>query len=304
MLSRNTYKKLIWIDTQSPTKEEVRELMKEFDIHPVIAQELLTPTMRPRVDLYDNFIYLILHFPIFEHKHDNENSQEIDFIIGKNFLITTHYDMVDPLHEFSKVFEVNSIIDKSNMGDHAGFLFFYLIKELYKSLANELNGIDDRLEKIENQIFQGREKEMVKKISKINMELLNFKQSIRLHKDVLSSLEIAGTKFFGDKFVYYLSAITGEYYKIASQLEGNKETIAELRKTNDSLLSTKQNEVMKILTILAFITFPLSLIASIFGMNTKDTPIIGTNGDFWIVISTMVVGTIVMFIYFKHKKWF
>jgi len=278
--------------------------MKEFDIHPVVAQELLSPTIRPRVDLYENAVYLILHFPVFEHKHGGEETQEVNFIIGKNFLITTHYDMIDPLHEFSKVFEVSSIIDKSNMGDHAGFLFFYLIKELYKSLANELDGINNSLEKIEDQIFQGREKEMVEEISKINMDLLNFKQSIRLHKDILSSLEIAGVKFFGDKFAYYLSAITGEYYKIASQLEGNKETMAELRETNDSLLSTKQNEVMKILTVLAFITFPLSLVASIFGMNTISTPIVGNVGDFWFVVGIMAVGTMGMFIYFKHKKWF
>jgi magnesium transporter len=304
MISRNTYKKLTWIDIQSPTKDEVRSLMKEFDIHPVVAQELLSPTMRPRVDLYDNAIYLILHFPMIEHKHGNEKIQEVDFIIGKNFLITTHYDMIDPLHEFSKVFEVNSIIDKGNMGEHAGFLFFYLIKELYRSLSDELDHIDNKLESIESQIFGGNEKAMVKEISKINRDLLNFRQSVRMHKDILSSLEIAGEKFFGNKFTYYLRAITGEYSKIANQMEGHRETMYELRKTNDSLLTTKQNEVMKILTILAFITFPLSLIASIFGMNTISTPIVGNTGDFWLVIGIMIVGTMLMFAYFKHKKWF
>ncbi len=304
MLSRNTYKKLTWIDTQSPTKEEIRSLMKEFDIHPVVAQELLSPTIRPRVDLYDNAIYLILHFPMIEHKHGNEEIQEVDFIIGKNFLITTHYDMIDPLHEFSKVFEVNSIIDKSNMGEHAGFLFFYLIKELYRSLDDELDHINNKLEVIEGQIFEGREKEMVKEISKVNRDLLNFKQSVRMHKDVLASLEIAGAKFFGDKFTYYLRAVTGEYYKIANQMDGHRETMTELRKTNDSLLSTKQNEVMKTLTILALITFPLSLVAAIFGMNTISTPIVGNKGDFWLVIGIMAIGTIIMFTYFKHKKWF
>jgi len=240
-----------WIDLEAPTKDDVRSIMKEFSIHPIVANELLSPTRRPKVDLYNNHIYLILHFPAFQHRHGTSTEQEVDFIIGKNFIITTHYEMIDPLHEFSKVFEVNSIIDKSHMGSHAGFLFYYIVKELYKSLEIELDNINDALEKIEEQIFEGKEKDMVEELSKVNRDLLNFKQSIRLHKEVLASLEKAGLSFFGDSFSYYLRAITGEYYKIASAMEGNRETLSELRETNDSLLTTKQNETMKILTILA-----------------------------------------------------
>ncbi len=303
MISRYTYKKLVWIDLESPSQEEVREIMKEFDVHPLVANELLSPTMRPKVDLYHNLIYLILHFPAFQHKHGHSPEQEVDFIIGKNFLITTHYETIDPLHEFSKVFEVNSIIDKSNMGTHAGFLFYYIAHELYKSLASELDHIDNELEKAEDGVFDGNEREMVLVLSKINRDLLNFKQAIRLHKNVLSSLESASDNFFGDKFSYYMHAITGEYHKIASQLEGNRETLLELRDTNDSLLSTKQNETMKILTVMAFVTLPLSLIAGVFGMNTIGMPIIGSPGDFWIVIGIMLFGTFIMFLYFKNNKW-
>lgn len=303
MISRYKYKKITWIDLESPTQEEVRALMKEFGIHPLVAEELRSPTLRPKVDLYDNFIYLILHFPAFQHTHGHNPEQEVDFVIGKDFIITTHYTMIDTLHEFSKVFEVNSIIDKSHIGNHAGFVFFYIAKELYKSLAQELEYVNAALEKVEEDIFKGKERAMVEKISKINRNLLNFKQSIRLHQDVLSSLEMVGSRFFGEKFSYYLSAISGEYFKIASHLEGNRETVLELRNTNDSLLSTKQNEVMKILTIMAFVTFPLSLIAAIFGMNTVYIPIIGTPGDFWIVMGIMGFATFLMFLYFKRKKW-
>ena len=303
MISKYKYKKLTWIDLESPTQDEVKSVMKEYDIHPLVANELLSPTLKPKVDLYDNFIYLILHFPAYQHSHGSSTEQEVDFIIGKSFIVTTHYEVIDSLHEFSKVFEVNVIIDKSHIGGHAGFLFFYIIKELYKSLLTELNNIDKSLNNVEELIFEGKEKEMVQELSLINRDLLNFKQAIRLHGDVLLSLEAAGEQFFGQKFSYYLRAITGEYNKIASQLEGNHETLSELRKTNDSLLSTKQNEIMKILTTMAFVTFPLTLIAGIFGMNTVDMPIIGTHGDFLKVMGIMLFGTFLMFLFFKHKKW-
>ncbi len=304
MISRYTYKDLVWVDVESPTSEEIRELMEEFGIHPLVADELLTPTLRPKVDLYQNFIYLILHFPTISHKHDGGHEQEIDFVIGKNFLITTHYDLVDPLHEFSKVFEVNSILEKSNIGDHAGFLLFYIMRELYKMLDRELDHINHDFGDIEAKIFEGKERDMVNAISHLNRDLLNFKQILRPHKEVLESFEIAGTKFFGQDFSYYLRTIVGEYYKISTILDGHRETLLELRDTNDSLLTTKTNDIMKTLTVTAFIILPLTFIGQLFGMSITSIPISTNPNAFWIITGSMGVIGICLFGYFKFfKKW-
>lgn len=303
MISRYTYKDLVWVDVQSPTQEEVRALMEEFDIHPLVADELLGPTLRPKVDLYPEFIYLILHFPTISHKHDGGEDQEIDFIIGKKFIITAHYDLVDQLHEFSKVFEVNSILDKSNIGHHAGFILYYILKDLYKMLDGELDHINHDFNEIQSKIFSGKERDMVNSISHLNRDLLNFKQILRPHKEVLESFEVAGTKFFGEEFSYYLRTVVGEYYKIASILDGHRETVLDLRDTNDSLLTTKTNDIMKLLTIMSFTMLPLSFIASIFGMNTIHNPIIGNPNDFWIISGGMFIAGIFLVGYFRFRKW-
>lgn len=304
MISRYTYKDLTWVDVQSPTQDEVRALMEEFAIHPLAADELLIPTLRPKVDLYPDFIYLILHFPIISHKHEGGREQEIDFIVGKNFLITTHYDLVDPLHEFSKVFEVNSILERSNIGDHAGFILFYIMRELYKMLDRELDHIDHDFGDIEAKIFGGNERAMVSDISHLNRDLLNFKQTLRPHKEVLESFEIAGTKFFGQDFSHYLRTIVGEYYKVSAILDGHRETLLELRDTNDSLLTTKTNDIVKTLTVTTFIMLPLTLMASLFGMNATDIPFVTRPGAFWIIIALMGGTTGFLYIYFKFlKKW-
>lgn len=304
MLTTYTHKNITWIDLESPTKEEVHKIMNEYSIHPNTAEELLMPSMKPKVDLHKNYIYLILYFPAFKHTHKAQQNQEVDFIIGKDFIITTRYDTVDPLHKFSKVFEANSILDKSDIGTHAGYVFFFMIKKLYKSLEHELEYINDALENIENEIFEGKEKEMVMSLSIVSRDLLNFKQAMRIHKEVLNSFEDAGLKFFGENFLYNIKLIIDEYYRINNLIDTHNDSLYELRQTNDSLLTTKQNETMKTLTIIAFVTFPLSLIASIFSMNTKTLPIIGVQNDFWIVIGIMLTFTLIMFIYFKIKKMF
>jgi magnesium transporter len=304
MLKKFIYKKLTWIDLESPTKEEVRQVMDSYDIHPIVAEELLQETIRPRVDYYGSQIYLILHFPTVNHTHTGKTSQEIDFVIGKNFLVTVHYETVDPLLEFSRMLEVNSILDRSNMGDHAGFLFFYLVRDLYKNLSVELNSLGRTLSAIEDNIFKGNEKTMVEKISRVNRKLIDFKMAIRFHKDVLESFELAAKDLFGEKFSFYTRAVSGEYYEASNALEGHRETLSDLWSTNDSLLSNKTNEIMKIIAMISFVTFPLSLIAAIFGMNTHYLPIVGAVGDFWIVMSIMLVMMLGIFAYFKHKRWF
>lgn len=304
MLTKYTHKNVVWIDLENPTKEEVHKVMREYSIHPTVAEELLMPSMKPKVDLYKNYIYLILHFPAFRHTHNSQQNQEVDFIIGKDFIITTRYDTVDPLHKFSKIFETNSILDKSDIGTHAGFVFFFMIKKLYKSLEHELEYINDALETIEDNIFKGREKEMVISLSIVSRDLLNFKQAMHAHKEVLDSFDEVGIEFFGKDFSHHIKSIISEYYKVNSMIGIHNDSLSELRQTNDSLLTTKQNEVMKTLTIMALITFPLSLIASIFSMNTKAIPIIGNPNDFWIVMGIMFALTLTVFIYFKIKKMF
>ena len=304
MISRYTYKDLVWVDVQSPTQEEVRSLMEEFAIHPLVADELLGPTLRPKVDLYNDFIYLILHFPTITHKHDGGKDQEIDFVIGKKFIITAHYGLVDQLHEFSKVFEVNSILDKLNIREHAGFILFYILKDLYKMLDTELDHINHDFNEIQSKIFSGKERDMVNSISHINRDILNFKQILRPHKEVLESFEVAGAKFFGKEFSYYLHTIVGEFYKVSSILDGHRETVLDLRDTNDSLLTTKTNDIMKTLTITAFILLPLTFIGQLFGMSFINTPLENNPSAFFITIIAMgVIGTL-LFGYFKFfKKW-
>jgi magnesium transporter len=302
MVTRSVYKDITWIDLESPTREEVREIMEEFHVDPLAADELLSPTLRPKVDLYENLIYLIVHFPLVVHTHGRSGAQEIDFIIGKNFIITTHYELVDPLHEFSRVFEVNSILDKSNIGTHAGFVFFYILRELYRNVMLQLDELDRKLEDIEERIFKGEEAFMVREISKVNRDLLNVRQAIRPHKEILESFEIAATRFFGDDFLYHVRAISGEYYRVYNVLESQKETLVDLRETNDALLTTKTNEIMKILTVMAFVILPPGLIAGLFGMNVKP-PFLDTENHFWLIVVVMMSSMIFTFVLMKWKKW-
>ncbi|MCE9585160.1 magnesium transporter CorA family protein [Candidatus Nomurabacteria bacterium] len=302
MISKYTYNDITWVDLQSPSEEEVAHLVEEFNIPPFVAEEFVSETVRSKVDVYSNLIYLILHFPTAHEKRHLKTEQEIDFVIGKNFLITIHYELVNPLNDFFKKLELNSLNTKKNNEDHAGYLFYHIVKELYKNVASEIEKLHPEMRSIERDIFAGKEKTTVKKISEVNRKLLDFKQAMRFHNQTLRSFESAGKKFFDNNFNYYLEDIASEYQKIMSMLENHKDLLTDLRETNDSLLSTKTNETIKTLTIITFLIAPATLISSIFMMNT-DFSLIQNTYEFYAVLGAMLLSSIIAFIYFKLKKW-
>lgn len=303
MLQRRTHRDLVWVDIESPTAEDIRPLAKEYDIHPLVADELLVPSSKSKVDYHGNIIYCVLHFPALKHSHTHSNRQEIDFVIGKNFLITAHYDTIDPLHKFSKIFEVNATLDHDTMGEHAGYIFYYLIKKLYRSLHHELESIDYALLKIEKETFNGRERDMVRELSNTARDILTIKRSLSLHGDVLSSLRHAAKRIFDKEFDFYLEDIQSEYAKVNNSLKDLSEFLHELRSTNDSLLTTKQNKIAQTLTIMAFMVLPASLIAGLFSMQIGSIPFTDQPNSFWIIIGIISAVILSIFLFFKRSKW-
>jgi magnesium transporter len=302
MISKYKYKKLTWVDIENPTTDEINHIIEEFNVPTLVGEEIVHTSLHPKVDVYPNVLYLILHFPKLSREKGKATEQEIDFIIGKDFIITAHYEFIDSINEFAKKFEAESVLEKHMDIDHAGFLFFHLVDTLYSNTRHQLSDINLMIRDTEHKIFKGKESEMVTQLSTVNRMLLDFKQSLRFHHQVLNSFEIAGKKFFGQDFSYYLSAIIGEFIKTESIMDSHKEIIDDLRETNDSLLSSKTNETMRVLTIITFITSPVMVISSVFMMNTNFILIDGAF-EFILLVGIMLFASIIIFIYFKLKKW-
>jgi magnesium transporter len=299
MLSIRTLSDHIWADLSSPTKDEVDSVILSQNIDPLIGKDLLTPTPKPQVKIGPDYIYSVMYIPVFRHSHSEGTSQEIDFVIQKNTLTTARYDSVDAMHHFAKQLEVESILNRVEE-EH---LFFGLMREIYKTITDEILYTEDWLSEVEKNIFTGKEKEMVFSISNIGRNLLNFKRAIDPHGRVFEVLKETGGDKFGESFKYGAEALHEEWRRVMRAVNNMIDLVNEIRETNNAMLSTKQNEIMKIFTILAFVTFPLSLIAAIFGMNASYIPIIGMAYDFWIIMAIMLAMSIAMYSYFKYKRW-
>jgi Mg2+ and Co2+ transporter CorA len=306
MIKKYTHKSITWIDAENPTNEEVRALEAEYNINPDIAADLHLPTTtnyKEKVVMNKDYMYMVMHFPALRHSHTDDINQEIDFIVGKDFIITTRYETIDALERFAKMFEVNSTLGKHIMEDNAGYVLYYILKELYVSIANELDSINDTLKITEKNIFKGNEKKMVTDISLVNRDLINLNHVILSHKDILEHVQDISEKLFDKEFSGHFQSILDEYRRIQNVLMNDIDFLKELRNTNDSLLSSKQGDTMKILTIITFLALPFSVITGFFSMNTKYTPLADTKNGWEIILGIAFFVSVLFFLFAKKKKW-
>lgn len=296
MITTETKKGFVWVDVNTPTPEDIESIAEQFSLPLLVQDELLKKTVRSRADIYPDFAYLILHFPLPSGPADATLGEEIDFIIGKDFLVTIHSapTLIDSIKER---------VAATDGTKSAEELFYSIVGFLYERSVMELDSVAEEIGAIEESIFTGKEAEMVVSISEVNRRLIDFRQSIQFHKEAFMTLHGSVGSIFSKHFPRILLSLVAQYEKITYGLESHRETLRDLRETNDSLLTTKTNMTMKKLTVLAFITFPLTLISGIFGMNTSYDPILGRQGDFFVIMGIMAVVLIAMTVFFKIRKW-
>jgi magnesium transporter len=304
MINTYRYDSETWIDMDQGTPEEVAGLMDTYKIHPFIAKELTSATRKPRIEFRDTYIYCILHFPAFKHTHaPGDQNQEVDFVIGKNVLITARYDTIDALHKYSKDLEVKEVTEDSQANRRTCAIFLDLLRELYAGVFDEFAYIEDLTEEITSQIFQGKEREMVVSISEVTRTLLDFKKITDLHREILESLHHRGRELFGEQFAQDMESIIVDYLKINTTVHSSLDMLRELRDTNNSLLTAKQNRTIKELTVLGAIVLPLNLIAVFFGMRAQDLPIINEPNASAMIAVIMLASVAITLTYAHHKRW-
>ncbi len=294
--------KVTWIDIQNPTEENVKYLKREFNFHPLVLGELIPPGHRPKAERYKNYLFMVLYCPVHSKERRETRPRELDIIVTKNVLITSHYQTIVPLKAIFDRCNLYPEARRKYMRWNAGYLLFHLLNGLWKNCLIKLDRIDARIETIEKGIFQEKEKEMVSEISIVKTDIINFWRIVEPQGEILESLSKEGTIFFGEKFSPYFSDILGTYSQARESLKTYKETILALEDTNQSLLSSRINEIIRILTVFSVMLLPLTLLASIWGMNV-NLPFATSPSGFWMVLALMIGLTGFLIFYFRKKKW-
>ncbi len=303
----NSEKKIVWTNIITPGKKEIEFLRKNDDYNFALRELQISSSkaisQRPMILKRDGYFFLILHFPVLK---DNEViNSEIDFFIGHEFLITLHNNETESLDKFFNYAKKNDSDLLSYKLESSAILLYELLKELIIYSYTLIDENHKKIDEIEDIIFKHQQKQATSKILELRRDIINLRRIIQSHKNILKKLmEIQSSLISENEIKHCYFELIEHTKRVWEYSENQKESIEALYDTNESMLNYSINNVMKTLTVLSVIVFPLTLFAALFGMNTTNgMPFTKEPNGFWLIVAIMAVATVIMVILFKKKKW-
>lgn len=299
-------KNLVWVNVDKPNTTNLNYLKKNFKFHDLDIEASKPSLQHPKVAERPFYLFMILLFPVYDPKTKRIYPSEIDFFIGSNMLVTVHTGELEPVNGVFKKYQNNPELFEKKFNEDFTELVYEILNSLLQYCFPILNHLSVDINETEKEIFEGKEKQMIGKILNIKRNIVNFRKSMQTQKNVMNKLISGAPKFLSLKPLkeYYtgLVDLTKDIWDI---LENLKETTHALEESNNSLVSFRLNNIMRALTMIGVIIFPLQLIASIFVMHTTGgMPFLDKEYNFFIVTGLMVFVAAVMIIFYKRKKWF
>jgi magnesium transporter len=305
------HESLRWINIDEPTAVDVEALAADYEFHELDWEDVLSRRQRPKVDDYRDYLFIVLHLPFYDKKAGRLNTAEVDAFVGHDFVITLPNV---PLRPLSRVFhrcENDEVYRSELMGRGPGYLFYRIVSELFDYCFPILDKIGHKLDEIEDGIFEGRSKEMVRQISNVKQEIIAYRKIIKPELATLRVLELKANRFAGlvdehgaeESLEVYFDDVIDAGERIWDILENYKEIVEALESTNETVLQHRINDILLVLTLMSVLILPLTLVSGIYGMNVA-LPFDHSPHAFWIVMGIMVALLGGFLAFFRRRDWF
>src|SRR4051795_2818706 len=293
---------LRWINIERPRSVDRAWLEEHFDFHPLDYEDVFSRNQRPKVDEYEGYLFVVLHFPVFDKRVNRLNAAELDIFVGPDFLITLPNEALAPLQYVFDRCRTSEDVREDMFNKGAGYLLYKVVDACVDASFPMLRKMGLKLERLEQAIFdEEANREIVRDLSNAKQEIINFRKIVRPQRAALKALERTKRYVTGELDIYF-DDINDASERVWDMLENYKEVIEGLETTNESVLSHRLNDSIRVLTAFSVIMLPLTLIASVWGMNV-GVPGEGTVHAFWVTIAVMLSVLSGMVLWFRRRGW-
>jgi magnesium transporter len=294
---------LTWINIEGPTETEIQFLASKYPFHPLDLDDCLSRIQRPKIDEYNDYLFLVFHFPVFNPEARVTTPSQVSVFIGDGYLITLHKGDLKPLVKLFVDCEKNEETRQENFSYGSGYLLYRIIDRLIDYCLPILSKIGDNIEKVEDEIFASGMPRGIRELSILRRDVISFRRIIWPMRSTINRLGAKIHRFTVSDLTVYFGDVVDHMDRIWDGLDEYKEIIEGLNDTHDSVATNRTNEVIRMLTIIATILLPITVVASIFGMNIP----LGIFGDspyapiYVTLICFVIIGGMLFF--FKRYKW-
>jgi magnesium transporter len=291
-----------WIHIESPRTADRDWLEEHFDFHPLDYEDVFSRNQRPKLDQYDDYVFIVLHFPLFDKDTNRILTAELDLFMGPDYLVTMPNMPLPPLSAMFERYREKDDLREEVFSKGTGYLLYKIVDTGVDASFPMLRKTALKLERLEDDIFEGRSSEIVRELSDTKQEIINFRKIVRPQRAVLRDLERTKQRYLQEELEIYFDDISDAAERIWDTLENYKEVIEGLESTNEAVLSHQLNDSFRILTAPSVVLLPLTLIASVFGMNVQF-PGEGESITFYLILALMAVLLVALVILFRRRGW-
>jgi magnesium transporter len=294
---------LTWVHLDSPRSEEAMALAERFGWHPLDVEDVLSKRQRPKVDEYDEYRFIVLQFPVYDKAVQRLNAGELDAFLGPDYLVTLPAVELLPVTRLFQRCVDDPELRESLFSKGSGYLLYHVLDDLFDYCFPILDKIGHKLDRIEDDIDEDRFEDIVRDISKTKQEIISYRKIVKPQRPTLRLLERHVERFLPQDLELYFDDLVDASERIWDILDNYKEVVEALETTNEAALSHRQNDVLRVLTIFSVLLLPLTLIASVFGMNVAF-PGHGTAAAFWVIVAAMIGVLAGVLAFFRLKRFF
>jgi magnesium transporter len=293
---------LTWVHLERIDPDTVAALAERFGWHELDLEDVLSKRQRPKIDEHPDYLFMVLHFPAYDKAIQRLNAAELDVFLGSDYLVTLpNVELLPVSRLFSRCRDDEDLRDDL-FGKGSGYLLYHILDDLFDYCFPILDKIGHKLDRIEDEMFEGASDEIVRDISNVKQEIISYRKIIKPERSTLRLLDRFTARYLPEALEEYFDDIIDAAERIWDLLDNYKEVVEGLEDTNESVISHRQNEVLRVLTVFSVLLLPLTLLASVFGMNVMF-PGYGTHEAFWFILAAMLATVGALAAFFRYKRW-
>jgi magnesium transporter len=290
----------VWVDLSAPTPDEAKMLTEIFHFHELAIEDALAEIHNPKVESYGDYLYLILHGIDFRARAHEFATQEVDFFLGPQYLVTFHSGTSRSIQRISEVCTRSDRI----LGEGPSALLYRIIDTMVDNYRPEVDKLAGRLDKLEKEVFERPRHTLVKRILDFKRDVASLRRVVIPQRDAIAGLARREFPQISEALSYRFRDVHDHVVRLSDEAIYFQDRISSLLDAHLSNVSNQLNGVMKVLTIISTIFMPMTVLTGLYGMNVTLPHLPG--GDpaaFWWILGIMAAITTVMLVFFRRKGW-
>ncbi|MCS7207215.1 MAG: magnesium transporter CorA family protein [Dehalococcoidia bacterium] len=297
-----TWKGLTWLNVERPTMAEMEYLRARFNFHPLALDDCLSRVQLPKVDEFDDHIFLVVHFPLFNKQMRLTLPSQVAIFAGAHYVVTVHRGELKPLVKLFTDCQQSEAVRDELMARSSGYLLYRILDVLVDYCFPILGKIMDQVDEVEEHLFERGTRQVAERLSYIRRDIIAFRRIIRPQIGVMELLERREYPFLKVDPDVYFGDLADHTRRIWAELEELREVTQGLNETLFTLSNQLTNDALRILTVIFTALLPITIIGTLYGMNLQ-LPIAEHPQAFWITTGAGILLGVVLWWWFRLNKW-